>query len=117
MNVSDDNLEEFLRNEHAILMLGRSNCDRFSAYRDEVQRFKSNGGLAGTTVGALMLDQPGISRFKRDNLWLMSVDLLPYTLLYQHGTRIDGFPGHRGYLLLDHSRRIETTARVFASLN
>ena len=115
VNITDDNLDSFLRNERSVLILGRSNCNRSITYQDEIRRFMANGALAGTAVGVLMLDQPGTSQFKRDNLWLMSVDLLPYTLVYRRGMRIDGFAGHRGHVLLDRTRRMAPAGLALAT--
>lgn len=114
ITITDHNLDVFIKAERLALILARSNCNRSILYLDEIQQLLENGALGGTTVGVLMLDQPGTSQFKRENLWLMSVDLLPYTLLYRRGQRIDGFAGSRGHILLDRARRVPAAELMLA---
>lgn len=114
ITITDHNLDVFIKAERMALILARSNCNRCILYQAEVRQFLEDGALGGTTVGALMLDQPGTSQFKRENLWLMSVDLLPYTLLYRRGQRVDGFAGGRGHVLLDRARRLPAQELMLA---
>lgn len=111
ITITDHNLDAFIKAERIALVLARSNCNRCTLYQAEISQFLEKGALGGTTVGVLMLDQPGTSQFKRDNLWLMSVDLLPYTLLCQ---RVDGFAGGRGHVLLDRARRLPAPELMLA---
>ena len=45
----------------------------------------------------------GSRRFKRANPWLQGVDLLPYTLLYASGEKVDEFAASRGMYLLERA--------------
>lgn len=114
VTVTDHNLDALLRAERMALILARSNCNRCALYRSDIERLQQSGALAGATIGVLILDQPGTSLFKRDNLWLRSVDFLPYSLLYRHGQRVDGFAGARGRILLDRIRRAPTAEPMLA---
>jgi hypothetical protein len=114
ITITDHNLDAFIQSERMALVLARSNCNRCILYQSEIRQLLDEGALSGTTVGILMLDQPGTSQFKRDNLWLMSVDLLPYTLLYRRGQRVDGFAGGQGHVLLDRARRLPAPELMLA---
>ena len=105
--VTDNNIKAFLANDLSTLILARSTCNRCIAYIAEVCAMQERGTLGATAVGVLMLDQPGVGQFRLDNLWLASEELLPFTLLYRRGRRVDGFSANRGYFLLDHSRQLE----------
>ncbi len=114
ITITDYNLDIFVKAECMALILARSNSNRCILYQGEVRQLLEDGALSGITVGVLMLDQPGTSQFKRENLWLMSVDFLPYTILYHRGQRIDGFAGHRGHVLLDRARRLPAPELMLA---
>jgi hypothetical protein len=105
--VNDYNIDTFLSQDLCTLIVARSNCNRCIAYIAEVERMASSGALGETAVGVVMLDQPGVSQFKRNNLWLIHAQFLPYTVLFRNGERIDGFSATRGHALLDYSRQTE----------
>ncbi len=104
--VTDNNIRLFLANDLSTLILARSTCARCVSYIAEVRAMQERGALGATAVGVLMLDQPGSSRFMRDNLWLANEEILPYTLLYRHGHQVDGFPANREHAMLDYSLRV-----------
>jgi hypothetical protein len=103
--VNDYNIDTFLDQDLCTLVLARSNCSRCITYLAEVDRLIASDALGSTAVGVVMLDQPGVSQFKRNNLWLIHAQFLPYTVLFRNGQRIDGFSASRGHALLDHNRR------------
>lgn len=103
--VTDYNIEAFLGSDLCALILARSTCNRSITYQDDVRRLIDSGALGAIRVGVLLLDQRGVSQFKRQNLWLMGTEHLPYTMLYRRGLRVDGFPAARGHTLLDRARR------------
>ena len=53
----------------------------------------ARGELADVAVRKLVLDERGALGFKRANPWLAEVEVLPYTVRYRRGERIDGFAG------------------------
>lgn len=107
ITVTDNNIQTFLASDLSTLIVASSTCNRCIAYIAEVRAMQERGALGATAVGVLMLDQPGVGQFRRDNLWLASAELLPYTLLYRRGRRVDGFSANRGHFLLDQSRQLE----------
>lgn len=100
--VNDHTIGSFLEHDLCVLILARSTCNRCITYLGDVRRLVDRGSLGDTAVGVMMLDQPGVSQFRRQNPWLVNAEVLPYTVLYRHGQRIDGFSANRGHLLLDH---------------
>jgi hypothetical protein len=104
--VTDYNLEAFLSHELCALILARSTCKRCITYQDDVRRLIERDLIGNTRVGVLMLDHFGASNFKRQNLWLMGAEHLPYTMLFRNGFRIDGFSASRGHILMDRSRQV-----------
>ena len=100
--VNDHTIDSFLRHDLCALILARSTCNRCISYLGDVRQLLDRGALGDTEVGVMMLDLPGVSQFRRQNPWLMNAELLPYTVLYRHGHRVDGFSASRGHFLLDH---------------
>lgn len=98
---ADSTLGDVLTAARAALILTRTACPACAAYRTEVAALLAQGKLDGLTVGAVILDRPGASRFKHDNAWIASVPSLPYTVLYRRGERVDAFAASRGAYLLE----------------
>ena len=109
VRLSDPTLGAVLAAARGALLLTRTACRPCAAYQAEVAALLAQGQLAGIAAGTLVLDQPGASRFKRDNPWLAGLRYLPYTVLYRRGERVDAFAASRGAYLL------ERTAAAFAS--
>lgn len=105
LSLDDANLALVLGAERAALVLARTDCGPCATYQREIEALLARGALGGIAIGKLVLDQPGASRFKRENAWLSGVRELPYTVLYRRGERVDAFAASRGAYLLE---RIET---------
>ncbi len=105
--VNDQNLQEVVEAERAILVLTKSDCGHCVAYQAEIEALLERGDMGGTVIGKMPLNQRGVIRdFKRNNPWLADLRVLPYTLLYSKGQRVDGFAASKGSYLLE---RIEDT--------
>ncbi len=106
VQVTDQNLQEVVGAERAVLILTKDDCGPCVAYQDDIRGQLERGEMKGIVVGKMALDQRGATRdFKRDNPWLADIKFLPYTLLYGKGQRVDGFAASKGSYLLE---RIET---------
>ncbi len=99
--VTDQNLEQLISAERAVLVLGKSDCGNCAAYEEDIERLQDTGRLTGVVAGKIVLDHPGSSHFKQTNQWLRDVDHLPYTLLYRQGAKVDEFAASRGAYLLE----------------
>ena len=99
--ITDQNLDQLISAERAVLVLGKSDCGNCAAYEEDIERLQEGGRLTGVAAGKMVLDKPGSSHFKQTNQWLRNVDHLPYTLLYRHGAKVDEFATSRGGYLLE----------------
>ncbi len=97
--IGGDNWREFIGSELAILMLGKSDCAACAAWTTELEAWLEAGptlpaGAPAARVGKMILDQRGITDFKRENMeWLKDLEDLPFTILYRHGAREKSFAG------------------------
>jgi hypothetical protein len=101
LSVDDSNLGQLLRAQRAALILTTSACGYCADYTAQVAALQARGTLDGVLVGKIVLDRPGVQRFKRDNFWLGRLAALPYTVLYRHGRQVDGFGASGGAYLLE----------------
>jgi hypothetical protein len=104
--IRDYNLKEVMEAERAALIFTKSSCGNCAAYQAEIEDLLERGEMKGITIGKVVLDQRGITGYKRENPWLSGLRFLPYTLLYRKGLQVDGFAASKGTYLLE---RIETT--------
>jgi hypothetical protein len=103
LGVTDRTAGAVLGAARGALILTRAGCGPCAAYRAEVAALLARGQLDGIAVGALALDRPGASRFKRANPWLAGLRYLPYTVLYRRGRRVDSFAASKGAYLLERT--------------
>lgn len=95
-----------------MLILARSTCEACRAYERELRRLLAAGPVEGIeAIGKLILDQPGSSKFKRDNPWIQTIDYLPYTVVFRRGERVDAFATSQGTYLMDRIRRLRASSR------
>jgi len=96
---------DFVGSDVAVLMLGKSDCEACARWTEELVSFLASGastdatgpgapGLAGVRFGKMLLDQKGLTDFKRDNgAWLKDVDVLPFNVIYRRGQIAKSFAG------------------------
>jgi hypothetical protein len=101
--VDDDTVERVVGARHGALVLAKDDCDNCAAYEAEIRRLQEEDQLGDLVVGKLVLTQPGCRGFKRANPWLRELDLLPYTLLYASGEKVDEFAASKGTYLLERA--------------
>jgi hypothetical protein len=89
-----DTWRDFLAAPVAVLVLGKTTCPVCQEYGAELEEF-----LAGDTrwpnvrFGKILLDERGLTDFKRASPWLADVDALPFTQIYRNGERWKDFAG------------------------
>ncbi len=108
LNFSDENIEEVVNAERAVLIFTKSDCGHCAAYQAEIEALFEQGEMEGVSIGKVVLNQRGIIRYKRDNPWLSGLRLLPYTLLYSEGQPVDAFAASKGAYLLERIERAFT---------
>jgi hypothetical protein len=101
--LDDDTVDRVIGARHGALVLAKDDCDNCAAYEAQIRRLQEEGQLGDLVVGKIVLTQPGSRGFKRANPWLSEVDLLPYTLLYASGEKVDEFAASRGTYLLERA--------------
>ena len=112
VHVTDDNLQEVIEAERGILILTKSDCGHCAAYQADIETLLEQGKLAGIAIGKTLLDQRGATHFKQTNPWLSSLKVLPYTLLYKSGTKVDEFAASKGSYLLERVAAAFVTSRT-----
>lgn len=112
IRVSDENIEEVVKAERAVLIFTKSDCGHCAAYQAEIKALFEQGEMEGVSIGKVVLNQRGISRYKRNNPWLSGLKFLPYTLLYSEGLPVDDFAASKGAYLLE---RMQSAFAVKAS--
>ncbi len=101
IRVNDEDLDAFLAAEWAVLILSKSNCGYCATYQRDIDAYQGQGRLDGISIGKLVLDEPGVPQFKRNNRWMGDLRFLPHTLLYHRGQVIDSFGTSKGSYLLE----------------
>lgn len=74
--------EEFLSAPIAMLMLGKNDCAACKTWTAELEEFAIPEGVR---VGKILLDTPGLGRFKIAHDWVSGVDVLPFNVLFVNG--------------------------------
>ncbi|TNF35228.1 MAG: hypothetical protein EP329_06420 [Deltaproteobacteria bacterium] len=80
--------EPFLQSDLAVLMLGKSDCAACNAWTQELEAFLDSDGdrYEGVRFGKIVLDQRGLTSFKRAHGPLLaSATNLPYTIIFKGG--------------------------------
>ncbi|HAA56376.1 MAG TPA: hypothetical protein DCE42_16545 [Myxococcales bacterium] len=88
------NLDDFLAAPRVVLMLGKKDCAACNAWTEELNTFLAEDETwSHVRFGKLLIDQPGLIKFKRDNPWLAEVTDLPYNVIYKDGEIQKKFAG------------------------
>ena len=86
--------EEFLNSPVAVLVLGKNGCQACAEWTEELNGWFS-GGTAPDQVrfGKILLDTPGMGRFKIAQSWVSDVDVLPFNAIFINGERVKEWAG------------------------
>jgi hypothetical protein len=84
-----------------VLILSKSDCGYCAAYQRDIDAYQEEGLIDGMSIGKLVLNEPGVAQFKRDNRWMADLSFLPHTLVYHRGQVIDSFGTSKGIYLLE----------------
>ena len=92
--IDKENWEEFLNAPLAVLMLGKTDCDACHQWTEELTAFlETDDEFKDVRFGKLLLDQRGLSGFKKVSPWLADVDVLPFNVIYRAGEKTKEFAG------------------------
>ena len=80
--LNKSNWEEFLSSPISVLILSKTDCDSCDAWFSELETYEIPSGVR---LGKLLLDSPGLGRFKMENDWVSNIDILPFNAIYIDG--------------------------------
>ncbi|MEO1334111.1 MAG: hypothetical protein AAFV29_00640 [Myxococcota bacterium] len=92
--IGSENWEEFVKSPLAVLMLSKTDCAACNEWTEELKTFlETDEAFKDVRFGKMLLNQRGLSGFKRISPWLATVDVLPFNVLYKDGEKAKEFAG------------------------
>ena len=92
--IDGENWEEFVKSPFAVLILSKTDCAACNSWTEELQTFlASDEDFKEVRFGKMLLDQRGLTGFKRVSPWLADVDVLPFNVIYKDGDKAKEFAG------------------------
>jgi len=86
--------EEFLNHSPAVLMLGKNDCQACAEWTEELTTWLGSGDAPEQVrFGKILLDTPGMGRFKIAQPWVSGVDILPFNAIFIDGERVKEWAG------------------------
>lgn len=105
-----DTLGPFLDSPVCVLILAKTGCAACAAWGAELTAFLATLGdddpLSGVRYGKLILNQRGLSDFKKASPWLQDVKDLPFNVLYRDGENVRSFAGGGTERLVNRLKRV-----------
>ena len=74
--------KEFLQSPIAVLIIGKNGCQACEIWTGQLETFQIPSGVR---IGKILLDTPGLGRFKIDQPWVAQIDVLPFNAIYVNG--------------------------------
>jgi len=92
--IDGTNWRDFVNAPLAVLMLGKSDCEACNEWTQELTtHLEGTDELDDVRFGKMLLDQRGLTDFKKANPWLKDVDVLPFNVIFQQGEAKKNFAG------------------------
>ena len=86
--------ESFLNAPIAVLVLSKNDCQACVDWTEELNEwFESGETSTELRFGKIMLDDPGMARFKIAQPWISRVDILPFNAIFVNGERVKEWAG------------------------
>ena len=86
--------EEFLSAPITVLILGKNDCQACADWTEELNTwFGSETVPENVRFGKIILDTPGMGRFKIAQPWVSEVDVLPFNAIFIDGERVKEWAG------------------------
>ena len=86
--------EEFLSAPIAVLILSKNDCQACEDWTEELNTWFGSGPVPeNVRFGKLLLDTPGIGRFKLAQPWVSEIDILPFNAIFINGERVQEWAG------------------------
>lgn len=93
--IDASNWQDFVNAPVSMLMLGKSDCAACNEWTTELTAYLESvdDALGEVRFGKMLLDQRGLTEFKKANPWLRDVDVLPFNVIFQAGEAKKNFAG------------------------
>lgn len=92
--LDEDTWEFFLNAPVSVLVLSKNDCNSCLQLADELGVWLTTEGVpSNVRFGKLMLDYPGMGRFKIAHPWVSNVDIMPFTAIFVNGERVSEWGG------------------------
>ena len=86
--------EEFLSAPIAVLILSKNDCQACEDWTEGLNTWFGSGPVPeNVRFGKLLLDTPGIGRFKLAQPWVSEIDILPFNAIFINGERVQEWAG------------------------
>ena len=86
--------EECLSAPLVVLMLGKTDCAACAKWTEDLSGYLAGADApSNVRFGKLLLDTPGLGRFKIAQPWVAEVDVLPFNAIYVNGERVKEWAG------------------------
>ena len=108
--LTDETLDELMAAPLAVVIVAEAGNANAGRYLAEVGALVARGDLSGVSVAVLDREEAAGSRFAREHPWLSGLRLLPYTVVFEAGRRVDGFAAVQADVLLARLARAGASA-------
>ena len=80
--LNQSNWEEFLSSPVSLLILSKTDCQLCDKWFSELEAYELPDSIR---LGKMLLDSPGLGRFKMENNWVANIDILPFNAIFVEG--------------------------------
>lgn len=74
--------KEFLSSPVSVLILSKTDCQLCDKWVSELESYELPDSIR---LGKMLLDSPGLGRFKMENNWVANIDILPFNAIFVEG--------------------------------
>tara|TARA_B110000881_G_C18362646_1_gene407149 strand:- start:77 stop:427 length:351 start_codon:yes stop_codon:yes gene_type:complete len=92
--LDEETWEPFINAPISVLILSKNDCNACSQLCDELGVWFSTEPIpSNIRFGKIMLDHPGMGRFKITHRWVSNVDVMPFMAIFVDGERVSEWSG------------------------
>ena len=92
--LDEETWEPFINAPISVLILSKDDCKGCSQLSDELGVWFSTEHVpSNIRYGKIMLDHPGMGRFKITHHWVSNIDIMPFIALFVDGERVSEWSG------------------------
>lgn len=97
--IHDRNFADLMKTEKAVLVVGRTDCANCESYNDEIDALVRKPHYKSIVFGKLTLDKAGTGEVQKSHPWMAALTVLPHTVLFKKGKKVDEFAASNGTFL------------------